>query len=76
MGTTFGTSFGSEENADRVENYLRGSLSGEQLRIFEAQLLIDPGLRQEVDLQRKLELILNGGRLLDLEDRLKNNKPN
>lgn len=71
MGTTPGTQYGSEENEDRVANYLTGSLSGKALKAFEAQLMIDPGLRQEVDLQKRLELIIAGGRLMDIEDRLK-----
>lgn len=41
-------------NIKHIDNYLSGNLSQEDLLVFEAKLVIDPSLRWQVSLQKKV----------------------
>lgn len=48
-----------EKHSDKIQDYIEGLLDGDELKAFEAQLVIDNELRNLVALQREVHEILN-----------------
>lgn len=56
------------ERQERIEAYVKGALTGEALRTFEADLARDPGLRTDVEAERTLRATLERGKELRFRD--------
>lgn len=56
------------ERQERIEAYVSGTLGGEALRAFEAELARDPGLRTDVDTERTLRATLQREKELQFRD--------
>lgn len=56
------------ERQERIEAYASGTLEGESLRAFEAELARDPGLRSDVEAERTLRATLQRGKELRFRD--------
>lgn len=56
-----------EEQYERIEQYLAGSLSREKLQAFEAQLVEDPAFREEVNLHRNAQQIIGNKKRMQMK---------
>ena len=56
------------ERQERIEAYVSGTLTGEALRAFEAELASNAGLRTDVEAERTLRATLQRGRELRFRD--------
>lgn len=56
---------------ERVDRYLSGAMSAEEVRAFENDLVGDEALREELEMQQKVKELMKGKRRLDLEERMR-----
>ncbi|MCT4603817.1 MAG: hypothetical protein N4A59_13080 [Marinifilum sp.] len=60
----------SEMNFDRIEDFLDGGLSDDQLKEFEKDLLDDPDLQMELDLHQEIDEAIMENDVMDLRNKL------
>ena len=59
-----------EMNFDRIENFLDGELSKDQLKEFEKDLLEDPDLQMDLDLHKEVNEAIMEQDIMDLRSKL------
>ena len=60
----------SDMNFDRIEDFLDGGLSDDQLKEFEKDLLDDPDLKMELDLHQEVDEAIMENDIMDLRSKL------
>lgn len=60
----------SDMNFDRIEDFLDGGLSDDQLKEFEKDLLNDPDLQMELDLHQEVDEAIMENDIMDLRSKL------
>ncbi|PXX96971.1 hypothetical protein DF185_18240 [Marinifilum breve] len=60
----------SDMNFDRIEDFLDGGLSDDQLKEFEKDLLDDPDLQMELDLHQEVDEAIMENDIMDLRSKL------
>ena len=59
-----------EELFEKIERYIAGKLSGQELKDFEKELKENPELAEEVELHKKLDTVLGDRKLLQFQRKL------